>query len=126
VLPASSMLPDNTHSSEQAEKPSPGKQKWRRLLYCNYHIEMKIAHGELKHGGQRQAKSQLLAESLARSLELKNLATPRKVLFSLLTDCCSLYVKFTCWFIFRIVEMHTCLGVRSSRGEWSRSLLGYT
>jgi hypothetical protein len=92
VLPASSMLPDNTHSSEQAEKPSPGKQKWRRLLYCNYHIEMKIAHGELKHGGQRQAKSQLLAESLARSLELKNLATPRKVLFSLLTDCCSLYV----------------------------------
>lgn len=91
VLPASSVLPDNTHSSEEAEKPSPGKQKWRRLLYCNYHIEMKIAHGELKHGG-RQPKSQLLAESLARSLELKNLATPRKVLFSLLTDCCSLYV----------------------------------
>ena len=33
-LPASSVLLDNTHSSEEAEKRDrPGKRKWRRLLH---------------------------------------------------------------------------------------------
>jgi hypothetical protein len=90
VLPASSLLP-GAGNSDEADDRNPQEQKLHRLLYCNYHIEMKIAHGELKHGG-RQPKSQLLAESLARSIELNTLRTPRKVLFSFLTDCCSLYV----------------------------------
>ena len=91
MLPAASAQPENTESLEEVDKPSPEKEKLQRLLYCNYNIEMKIAHGELKHGGQ-QPKSQLLAESLARSIELRTAGTPRKVLFSMLSDCCSLYV----------------------------------
>jgi hypothetical protein len=86
---AVSMLFEVANSED--EGLSLGELKRHRLLYCNYHIKMKTSHDALKHGG-RQAKSQLIAESLARSIELNTLQKPRKVLFSLLTDCCVLYV----------------------------------
>lgn len=62
------------------------------FLKALYIIEMKQAFGALKHCGIRQ-KSQLITESLARSLRLGEVeGSPRNVLFSILCDCCSLFV----------------------------------
>ena len=62
------------------------------FLKALYIIEMKRAFGSLKRSGIRQ-KSQLVSESLARSMRLLEVeGATRNILLSVLCDCCSLFV----------------------------------
>jgi hypothetical protein len=61
----------------------------RATLFSNYIIEMKKAKDYLRNSSVKQ-KSQLIGESLARHKALER-GGPN-ALFSVLTDCCSLYV----------------------------------
>lgn len=65
--------------------------KLDQFLGCLYNIEMKDAFGLLRHSAIRP-KSQLIAESLGRSIELKTTSGCPNALFSALCDCCSLYI----------------------------------
>jgi hypothetical protein len=87
-----SMLSRDKSEGDGEEQLTRARRKKKRLLDCAYIIEMKPAHGDLRYSG-KTSKSQLIAESLARSIELliRDLKAPR-VLFSVLCDCCSLHV----------------------------------
>jgi hypothetical protein len=62
------------------------------FVYGLYNIEMKVAHNVLRGSGIWQ-KSQLIAESLARSLQIQSDGKEHhNVLFSALCDSCSLHI----------------------------------
>jgi hypothetical protein len=69
------------------------EDKLQSFLYCRYNIEMKDAFGVLKHSAIKP-KSQLIAESMARNLNLQteNQDEAPRAIYSVLCDVCCLHV----------------------------------
>lgn len=65
MLPVASLRPQKTDFSVEALELSSEDEKFLRFLYCNYHIELKIARGELKDGA-RQPKAGIVSRPVHR------------------------------------------------------------